>query len=96
MIVRLLDAQRRRLVASIMGHSEKSFYPKLTQVERDDFRSKVLDAVAAFSDFTRDVVKIADTDFERNERALQLIEAIHSDQRVLLHEVRAQGDRGDA
>lgn len=87
MVVRLLDAQRRRLVATIMGHAERAFFSKLTQPERDEFRAKVLDGVAAFSDFTRDVVKIADTDFVRNERVLELIESIHSGQRDLIRRI---------
>lgn len=93
MVVRLLDAQRRRLVATVLGHAERSFYGKLTQLERDELRNKVLDAVAAFADFTRDVVKIADQDFVRNERVLELVEAIHSEQRAMARRMGA--DHGE-
>jgi len=84
MVVRLIVEQRKRLVASILGHAEREFWSRLTPEEREEFRLQVFDSVGIFTDFIRDVLKVADEDHLRNERALQLIEAVHTSQRQLV------------
>lgn len=92
MAVRLIVEQRKRLVASILGYAERSFWSRLSQDEREDFRAKVFDAVGVYTDFTRDLLRVADEGVLRNERALEMIEAIHSSQRLLVEQLG--GTRG--
>ena len=91
MVVRLLVEQRKRLIASILGHAERAFWDRLSVEEREDFRSKVFEAIGNFTDFTRDVLKVVDEDQIRNDRALELIEAVHSSQRSLVEKMGEAG-----
>lgn len=91
MVVRLLIEQRKRLIAGILGYAERSFWDRLSPEQREDFRSKVFEAVGSFTDFTRDVLKVVDEDQLRNDRALELIEAIHASQRGLAERIGQTG-----
>jgi hypothetical protein len=87
MVVRLMLEQRKRFIASVLGHAEREFYPKLTDDERDGFRQKVFDAADAYTDFVRDILKVVDQDQMRNDRALKLIEAMHASQRQIVEKL---------
>lgn len=80
-MARLIGERRKRLVASILGHAERSFYKQLTDVQQSDFREKVLKSVDEFCDLTRDILKIVGEDVLLNQHALELIEKLHDDVR---------------
>lgn len=77
---RLLGVQRKRLLASILGYAERELYADLTEQQQKAFRSKVLDAVAAYHDLMLDILGAAHDDQE-----LVNVEAME-----LLRDVRAQ------
>ena len=56
-VVETIGNQRRRLVATILGHAEREIYPSLTQEQQLAFRAKVLQSTSAFSDFVIDTVR---------------------------------------
>lgn len=84
MVRRLLIEQRKRLIASVLGHAEREFYPKLTPKERDDFRTHVLDSIDRYHDLVLDVLKVTKDDAIRNDEAVDLIRQVHEGQRQLV------------
>lgn len=76
-LIRLVVERRKRLVASILGHAERTFYAQLTPEQREDFRAKVLTSADEFADLMRDMLKVVGEDVVVNARAVELIEAIH-------------------
>lgn len=80
---RLIGERRKRLVASILGHAEREFFAQLTPQQQREFRAKVLGSVDEFADLMRDVLKITGEDVILNDHALQLLEALHDQQRQL-------------
>jgi hypothetical protein len=74
---RLIVEQRRRLVAAVLGEAETTMRPHVPAAEWSAFRQKVLDAVGVYHDLVLDVLKVSRDDVVRNERALELLEAIH-------------------
>ncbi len=80
-LIRLVVERRKRLVASILGHAERTFYSQLTPEQREAFRDKVLSSVDEFSDLMRDMLKVVGEDVMVNSHALDLIEAIHDNTR---------------
>lgn len=79
---KLLVAQRKRLVASVLGHAERELYPRLSADQQKAFRSKVLGAVDAYHDLMLDVLGASE-----DPTTLLNAEAI-----ALLRDVRAQLD----
>ncbi len=77
LMVRLLQARRKRLVASIMGHAEREFYSQLTPQQQAAFRQKVLSSVDEFADLIRDLLKITGDEASVNDHAIELLESIH-------------------
>ncbi len=53
---RLLIEQRRRMVATILGHAEREVYAYLSPEEQRAFRKKVLDALDAYHCLMLDIV----------------------------------------
>jgi hypothetical protein len=83
-IVRLLSEQRKRCLATIFGSIEAStWWPDLTAAQQQQLREQVRGALAVFYDLCRDVVKVSDDDGLRNDLALDLIRAVHTQQREL-------------
>jgi hypothetical protein len=72
----LITAQRKRLLASILGHAEREIYPDLTPEQQGRFRDKVLTSVGVFSDFTLDCVRAANKDWTVNEDAMRVLHHI--------------------
>ncbi len=70
---RLLDVQRRRLVASIMSHAERELYPDLTPDQQKAFRSKVLSAVGSYHDVMLDILGTRDETELINLEAIELL-----------------------
>lgn len=87
-MARLIGERRKRLVASILGHAEREFFPQLTPEQQRDFRRKVLGSIDEFADLMRDVLKIASDDVVLNQHALDLLESLHSQQREITQKLR--------
>lgn len=84
-IVRLLSEQRKRCLATILNTAENSaWWPTLTAAQQQAFREQVRSALSVFYDLARDVVKVTDDDGVRNDLALDLIRAVHTQQRELV------------
>lgn len=66
-----LKARRDRALGSLMGHAERNFFDRLTDVERKEFRGVVLDALNAYHDSILDLWKSDDT--MRNEEVIALM-----------------------
>lgn len=86
-MTRLLSERRKRLVATIMGHAEREFFDQLTPAQQLEFRRKTLTAIDDFTDLMRDVLKITGEDVVVNGHALELLQQIHDNQRVLAKRV---------
>jgi hypothetical protein len=82
-IQKLITRRRQRLVASILGHAERAFYDDLTVQQQQEFRAKVLQSVDEFADLMRDVLKVASEDVVLNDHALELLEALHTQQQEI-------------
>lgn len=82
-MARLITERRKRLVATIMGHAEREFFDQLTAAQQQDFRRKTLQAIDDFADLMRDVLKITGEDVVVNSHALELLTAIHDNQRSI-------------
>lgn len=75
----LLQRQRQRLVASVLGHAERTFFAKLTAAEQQAFRSKVLASVDTYHDFMLDLTKVMEDQApDVNQEAVRLIREMHS------------------
>lgn len=88
-MARLISERRRRMVATILGHAEREFYAQLTDAQRTEFRAKTLGAIDEFCDLTRDILKVMADDVMINQHALELLEALHDNQKAI---VRKLGD----
>lgn len=53
---KLLWAQRRRAVATILGHAEREVYCYLEPEEQKQFRKKVIEAVDSYHELMLDVL----------------------------------------
>lgn len=82
-IQKLITRRRQRLVASILGHAERAFYPQLTAEQQRAFREKTLGSIDEFCDLMRDVLKVASDDVVLNDHALELLENLHAGQQEL-------------
>lgn len=83
-VMRLLAEQRRRCLATILTAAESSpWWGRLTDDQQAAFRDQVRAALAVFYDLTRDLVKVSEDDGMRNDLALDLIRAIHSQQIII-------------
>lgn len=74
---RLVRERRKRLVASILGHAEREFYPLLSPEQQTAFRDKVISSVDDFADLVRDIIKVTGEDVVVNAHVAQMIEEIH-------------------
>lgn len=79
-VTRVVTEQRKRCLASILGSAENSpWWNRLTRDEQIAYRQRVIDALGVFYDLVRDVIKVTDDpDTLRNERAVDLLERIHT------------------
>lgn len=76
--IELMVEQRKRMVAGIMNHAEKSgWWAKLRPEEQRAFRGKVLDSTGVFTDLCRDLVKVTGAGSAVNDEALELIREVH-------------------
>jgi hypothetical protein len=77
----LLQAQRKRVVASILGHAEREIYPLLSPLQRTTFRNKVLTSIDVYHDLVMDLIKVYEgrDDSVVNEEMLRLLRGIHTD-----------------
>ncbi len=74
---KLLGLQRRRLLATILGHAERELYPDLTEHQQGEFRAKVLEATQAYHDVMNDILGAADSDQQViNVEAIELLRQI--------------------
>lgn len=78
-ITELISEQRKRLVASILGHAEREIYADLTPEQRAGLRKKVLESVGVFSDFALDCVRASTKDWTVNEEALRVLNQVSRD-----------------
>lgn len=78
-IRRLAIEQRGRLVAGLLREAESAMRPNVSAKDWQVFRQKVLDSVGQYHDFILDVLKVSREDHVRNERSLELLEAIHAE-----------------
>ena len=70
----LMVESRKRMVAGIMNHCEKSaWWPRLRPEEQKALRSKILDSAGVFSDTCRDIVKVGVGNDLINDEAIQLL-----------------------
>ena len=75
----LLIEQRKRVVSSIMTHSEKSIFPSLSATQQKIFRDKVLSSIGAYHDTCLDILKASVNDGSVvNAEALDLLQDIHN------------------
>lgn len=78
MIFDLMVEQRKRMVAGVMNHAEKSgWWNKLRVEEQRAFRSKVLDSTGVYSDLCRDLVKVAGVGSIVNDEVVEMIRDLH-------------------
>lgn len=75
----LLQAQRKRVVAAILGHAEREVYPHLSRPQQAAFRAKVLTTIDVYHDLVMDLIKVYEgrDDSVINEEALNLLRQIH-------------------
>lgn len=70
----MLARQRKRAVAIIMGHAERSFYDRLSVDEQAEFRSAVLGAISSYHDACIDMVEASVNDgMMLNDEAVRVI-----------------------
>lgn len=84
LVMRLLAEQRKRCLATVLTAAEtSSWWSHVSASDQDAYRGQVRTAIAVFYDFARDVVKVTEDDGSgstRNDYALELIRAIHTQQ----------------
>lgn len=56
-----LKARRDRALGSLMGHTERNLFDRMTEQERKEFRGVVLDALNSYHDAVLDLWKSDDT-----------------------------------
>lgn len=82
-VLRLLVEQRKRLVASIMGHAERELFHLLSEDEQLLFRRKTLTAINAFCDLMRDLIKVGEETGLANEETQRYIALMYESQQRL-------------
>ena len=88
-VIRLLSEQRKRCLATILSAAEASgWWGNLAPGQQAEFRAQVRAAVSVFYDLTRDVVKVSEDDGGRNDLVLDLIRAMHTQQREIVETLR--------
>lgn len=91
LVVRLLAEQRKRCLATILNAAEHApWWAGLSEAQQNAYRDTVRQALAVFYDLTRDVLKVTDDDVPRNELALELIQALHSQQAQILERLKVK------
>lgn len=76
--------QRERVVASIMGHAERSsWWDGLNPAERKQFRDKVLASTSAYHDVVLDLLRSIDDQSIGNPEVIRLLDLVHASQREL-------------
>lgn len=83
-LTRLVRERRKRLVASILGHAEREFFPQLSAEQQTAFRDKTLASIDDFADFVRDIIKVTGEDVVVNAHVVQILEDLHHGQRNIL------------
>lgn len=84
--------QRRRLVASVMEHFEKTVLPRVPGPERETLhratRDKVMQAVGQYHDFVLDCLRASiASEVVVNEEAIALLQQIHQGQIALTRQL---------
>jgi hypothetical protein len=70
----MLTRQRKRALAIIMGHAERSFYDRLTVEQQTEFRKAVLGAVSSYHEACIDLVESSVNDgMMLNDDAVRLM-----------------------
>lgn len=87
-LARLIGERRKRLVATILGHAEREFFDLLSPEQQQDFRRKTLTAIDEFTDLMRDVLKITADDVMVNSHALDLLQALHDNQKAMIRKLK--------
>lgn len=92
-VMRLLGEQRKRCYATILTSAETApWWGKLTAAQQQTYRENVRSALTIFYDLTRDIVKISDEDdAHRNQHALDLIKAVHTQTTHISEALTASG-----
>lgn len=73
-IRRMLGRQRSRALAIILNHAERTFYDRLNEDEREEFRRIVLRVVESYHAACMDMVEASvETGMEVNQEAVQAI-----------------------
>ncbi len=80
---RLLETQRKRLLAAILGYAERELYPDLTEHQQRVFRGKVLDSVSAYHALMLDILGAANDGTELiNVEAMELLRDVRDELRA--------------
>lgn len=66
-----LKARRDRALGSLMGHAERNLFDRLSEQERREFRSVVIDALNSYHDSVLDLWKSDDS--LRNDELVALM-----------------------
>jgi hypothetical protein len=70
----MLNRQRKRVVATIMGYAEQTFFDRLSEQEKADFRHRVLGAVGQYHDTAFDLINSSVNDgMMLNEEAVRVL-----------------------
>lgn len=69
-----LKRRRDRAVGSILGYAEREIFKSLTQQQREQLRSVVLDALNGYHDSVLDLMKAEDG--VRNEHVVEVLERV--------------------
>lgn len=87
-VVQVVNEQRKRCQAGILGAAESSaWWRRLTKDEQAAYRTKVISSLSVFYDLCRDVIKVTESDdVLRNEHALQLLVDLHNEVTTLAKE----------
>lgn len=86
-VTQMIARQRRRLIASILGHAERELYDDLTQGQQEAFRKKVITSVGVFADFAIDATRSANEGYWVNEEAMKLLADLSEQVRNLTEEI---------
>ncbi len=75
-VMEILQAQRKRCLAGIMGSAEQSrWWNGLSREEQQSFRQKIIDSLNVFYDLARDIVTVTEESEStvRNEQAISML-----------------------
>lgn len=73
----MIARQRKRVLATVLGHAERTFYDRLSEAEQKQFREVVLNSVGVFADLAMDLVRSSDEGWVVNDDARKVLEQVN-------------------